>query len=193
MDKSNGYESISSLFIKTRGAAINGIGASTTRAWAKTLRAGATVLDLGCGTGLPNTKVLIEEGLTVYAIDASPTLANKFHDNFPDIPIACEAAEDSSFFDRSFDAILSVGLMFLLPEHTQIRLIPQMATALNPGGRLLFTSTTQIHKWKDAMTDLDSHSLGAEKYKELLTSAGLTLLEEFTDEGGNHYYQALKK
>jgi 2-polyprenyl-3-methyl-5-hydroxy-6-metoxy-1,4-benzoquinol methylase len=32
------------------------------------------VLDLGCGTGIPNSKILIDEGMTVYGIDASPTM-----------------------------------------------------------------------------------------------------------------------
>jgi hypothetical protein len=46
--------------------------------------------------------------------------------------------------------------------------------------------------WKDAMTEQDSISLGTEKYQELLTASGLSLVEEFEDEGENHYYHAVK-
>lgn len=37
MDKSNGYEGIAAVFIKGRGQAISGIGASSVRGWARTL------------------------------------------------------------------------------------------------------------------------------------------------------------
>jgi chemotaxis methyl-accepting protein methylase len=46
------------------------------------------------------------------------------------VHVACEAAEDSSYFNRQFDAIISWGLMFLLPEETQEIVIQKMANAL---------------------------------------------------------------
>jgi len=51
MDESNGYEGIAEIYIQGRGRAVNGIGASTARAWARTFSKGSVVLDLGCGTG----------------------------------------------------------------------------------------------------------------------------------------------
>jgi len=192
MDKSNGYEDVAMMFMKTRGQAINGIGATVVRGWAKTMPPGAVVLDLGCGTGIPVSKVLIDEGMTVYGIDASPTLAKAFHQNFPDMPIACEAVEDSSFFDRQFDGIIACGLIFLMSEEAQIMLIKKAAKALKAGGKLLFTSPSDAIFWDDVMTNLRSRSLGAEKYKELISVSGLSLIEEFEDEGENHYYNAVK-
>ncbi|MNL63229.1 hypothetical protein D3C87_1873510 [compost metagenome] len=67
-----------------------------------------------------------------------------------------------------------------------------MANALDAGGKLLFTAPSQKMKWEDAITEIASISLGAEKYKELLTASGLSLIEEFEDEGENHYYHAVK-
>src|SRR5215467_12783749 len=122
MDKSNGYEGIAEIYINGRGRALRGIGSSAVRAWAKTIPAGSVILDLGCGTGLPVSKIFIDEGMTVYGIDASPTMVKMFHQNFPNMPIACEAVEDSLFFDRKFDAIIAWGLIFLLPAESQITL-----------------------------------------------------------------------
>ncbi|MGV8135743.1 MAG: class I SAM-dependent methyltransferase [Mangrovibacterium sp.] len=73
---------------------------------------GSLVLDLGCGTGIPISKVLIDAGMIVYGIDASPTLINEFRRNFPNNPVACEPAENSSFFTCKFDAIISWGIDF---------------------------------------------------------------------------------
>src|SRR5436190_7357511 len=192
MDKSNGYEQIATIFLKGRGQAVNGIGKLHVRNWARTLPANSTVLDLGCGTGIPISKVLIDEGMTVYGIDASPTLVKAFQQNFPNTPVACEAAEDSLFFHRKFDAVIAWGLIFLLPADVQEKVIQKAANALQTGGKLLFTSTAKKIDWKDAMTEQHSTSLGAEKYKELLTASGLSLIEEFEDEGENHYFHAIK-
>src|SRR4029077_17403915 len=100
----------------------------------------ATVLDLGSGPGFPITEALVLEGLNVYAIDASPSFVDAFRRNLPGVPVACEAVEDSTFFDRTFDGVLSWGLMFLLPAEGQRRLIQRVAGILAPGGSLLFTS-----------------------------------------------------
>lgn len=192
MDKSNGYEYIAASFIEIRGKADNGIGSSSIREWAKALPKGCTILDLGCGTGIPITKVLTEKGLVVYGIDASPTLVKAFRQNFPNAPVACESAEESLFFKRKFDAIVSWGLIFLLPKEAQAKVIHKAANALQPGGRLLFTAPYQETEWEDVMTGHYSRSLGAERYKELLSAWGLSLIEEFEDEGENHYFNAIK-
>jgi len=192
MDKSNGYERISQIFATSRGIAVNGIGSSSVRKWAKSLNKNSVVLDLGCGTGVPVSKILIEEGMIVYGIDASLTLTKVFHQNFPNAPVACEAAEDSSFFNRTFDAIIAWGLLFILPEEAQLILIDKMAAALNVTGKLIFTSPPEPITWFDAMSEVESRSLGAKKYRDLISESGLTLIEEFEDEGENHYYSAAK-
>lgn len=192
MDKSNGYEDKAATFIRCRSKGVNGIGAPSVRHWAKSLPLNATVLDIGCGIGLPISKALVDEKLTVYGIDASPSMVQLFRQNFPTIPVACEAVEDSSFFNRQFDAIIAWGLVFLLPVETQEIAIQKMANALHVGGKLLFTAPSQPLTWEDAITEIESISLGAEKYNELLTASGLSLLEEFDDEGENHYYHAVR-
>jgi len=192
MDKSHGYEGVSALFIRSRGQAVHGIGASTVRGWVRKLPKNSTFLDLGCGTGIPMSKVLVDEGMQVYGIDASPSMVRAFRQNFPNNPVACEAAEESSFFNRQFDAIIAWGLLFLLPLDAQETIIQKAAGALEMGGRLLFTSPGKKTKWKDAMTEQPSISPGAEWYKEQLIHSGLSLIEEFEDEGENHYYHSVK-
>jgi SAM-dependent methyltransferase len=189
----NGYERIAAEFLAGRGsAASGGIGAREVRSWARSLPSDATVLDLGCGSGFPITKVLVDEGLTVYGVDASPTLVAAFRRHLPGVAVACEAVEVSRFFDRLFDAILSWGLWFLLPAATQIELPRRIAKALQPGGRLLFTAPPQAITWLDAITGEESRSLGAETYRQSLSAAGLSVVREYEDEGENHYYDSVK-
>jgi hypothetical protein len=138
------------------------------------------------------TAILIEEGLNVRALDASPTLVAAFRKRFPTIPVACEPVEVSTFFDRSFDGVLAWGLMFLLPVATQLDLLRRLAGVVVPGGRLVFTSPPEPITWLDAMTGLESRSLGAATYRETLLANGFAVTREYEDEGENHYYDAVR-
>jgi SAM-dependent methyltransferase len=195
MDRSNGYEAIAPEFLARRGNPRTrsiGIGVKQVRDWARTLPRPAAALDLGCGPGFPITDVLVSEGLDVFAVDASPSFVEAFRRNFPDTPVACEAVQDSRFFDRTFDAVLSWGLVFLLSPEDQRQLLRSIGGLLTPGGRLLFTSPPEPIAWMDGMTDQESRSLGAEEYRSLLSAVGLTVTREYEDEGENHYYDAIK-
>jgi hypothetical protein len=63
---------------------------------------------------------------------------------------------------------------------------------LTPSGRLLFTSGEEPLVWDDAMTGLESRSLGTEEYRRLLRAFGWSVTGEYKDEGRNHYFDALK-
>jgi len=194
-DLSNGYESISAEWLATRGngrTRTNAIGVKEVRRWAKTLPPQSSVIDLGCGPGFPITAVLIEEGLEVFGVDAAPSLVAAFQQNLPGTPVVCESVLESSFFNRKFDAVLSIGLIFLLSADEQRRLIQRFADALVPGGHLLFTAPAEPGIWTDVMTGLQSTSLGAEEYRSQLAAVGLSVAAEYEDEGQNHYFCALK-
>jgi hypothetical protein len=68
----------------------------------------------------------------------------------------------------------------------------RIAGVLAPGGRLLFTSPAEPVVWNDAMTGLESRSLGAEGYRRQLSAVGLSVTSEYEDEGQNHYFDAVK-
>jgi 2-polyprenyl-3-methyl-5-hydroxy-6-metoxy-1,4-benzoquinol methylase len=189
-DPSNGYEAIASEFMKQRGQ--SAIGVATILGWARALPPGASILDLGCGHGMPLSMALVDTGFIVYGIDASPTLTAAFRRRLSHAHVTCEAVESSSFFGRTFDGVLAVGLIFLLPVDAQRDLIRRVAQALNPGGRFLFTAPADACSWKDVLSGRPSLSLGAEDYKAVLADAGLVLLGEYLDEGDNHYYDARK-
>jgi 2-polyprenyl-3-methyl-5-hydroxy-6-metoxy-1,4-benzoquinol methylase len=188
-DKSNGYEEVAELFMSERDSRT---GASTVREWSRTLAPRSSILDLGCGHGVPISQVLIEDGFILYGVDASETLIESFRKRFPNAHAECAAVEDSSFFRRTFDGVLAVGLMFLLHSDVQFQLIRKVAHALNSNGRFLFTSPRERCTWQDILTHRKSVSLGADRYHELLQAEGLVLVCEMSDEGNNHYYSVRK-
>ena len=192
MDKSNGYEKIAKRFIEIRGQKIDGIGTSSVQSWIKSFPEKSTILDLRCGTGIPITKVLIDEGMKVFGIDSSKTLIKEFKKNFPNTHVECEAAENSLFFNQKYDGIIAWGLIFLLTKQAQIKVLKKAANSLKDGGKILFTAPKQKTEWEDLMTKQKSVSLGSKKYKEILSESGLTVIQEFKDEGENYYYEAIK-
>jgi 2-polyprenyl-3-methyl-5-hydroxy-6-metoxy-1,4-benzoquinol methylase len=189
-DKSNGYEQIASAYISGRHA---GIGADEVGQWARALPPAATILDLGCGSGVPISETLINAGFNVHGVDASPTMVAAFRARFPQAPVQCVAVADSDFFGRTFDAIVAWGLIFLLDADEQRRLTAKMASVLTSGGRMLFTAPHAACSWRDAMTGQTSRSLGFDEYRKELEANGLSLVGARTDAGENHYYLALKR
>lgn len=188
-DTSSGYEAVAARYVASRSR----IGEGVVRAWALSLPAGASVLDLGCGHGVPVTEVLLAAGCRVHAIDGAPGLVAAFRERFPGVPVACEPADASTFFDRRYDGIVAWGLLFLLEPPAQRRVIANVSRAVTPGGRFLFTAPAESCTWTDVLTGRPSTSLGAAAYRSLLAEHALAVVEEGDDEGGNHYYVASRR
>lgn len=187
-DASAGYEAIADTFRVARERA--SVGAVLLTEWARSLPPGATVLDLGCGTGVPVTAALAHAGCQVWGIDAAPSLVRAFHERFPQFPVACEDLGTSPFFGRRFDAVVAVGVLFLLPPDAQRQLIRKVADALSPAGAFLFTAPPMPAVWDDVLTGCRSESLGATAYRAVLAAVDLDIVAEMEDEGANHYFVA---
>jgi cyclopropane fatty-acyl-phospholipid synthase-like methyltransferase len=187
-DSATAYETHALEFLAARDHSI--IGTAVLQTWCASLSPNAEVLELACGAGFPVTRILQEAGLRVWAVDSSPTLLAHFQERFPSIPVACARVQDSTFFSKQFDAVLAIGLLFLLDEADQLALIQRLALHVKPGGRLLFTAPLQACQWRDASTGLLSHSLGQDAYVACLQAHGFAMIGHYVDEGENHYYEA---
>jgi SAM-dependent methyltransferase len=184
-DKSNGYDELAIGYMAHRDSKI---GAATVLKWSKQLPRGASILDLGCGHGVPISQVLIHRRFQVYGIDASAKMIAAFRRRFPSAYAEHAAVEDSDFFARLFDGVVAWGLLFLLRPEVQAALMAKVAQALNSGGKFLFTAPKDAVTWRDALTARESISLGSAEYRRILQAEGLTLDAELNDEGKNHYY-----
>jgi 2-polyprenyl-3-methyl-5-hydroxy-6-metoxy-1,4-benzoquinol methylase len=103
-DKSNGYEEVAERFMQARNPRV---GASTVREWSHALAPGSSILDVGCGHGVPISQVLTEEGFALYGVDASAKMVESFRKRFPNAHAECSAVEDSEFFARTFDGVVA--------------------------------------------------------------------------------------
>ena len=168
------------------------VGVELIEHWARSLPFGTPIVEIACGGGYPITQVLVDSGLAVWAIDTSPTLLRQFRLRFPTIPTQCASALDSTYFGRTFEAVISIGLLSFLHEDEQLALLDRVSEILEPGGRFLFTAPIEMGTWRDVSTGLECWSLGRIGYTHALERLGFRMIRTHVDEGENNYYDAEK-
>ena len=93
----------------------------------------ASVLDFGCGPGLPFTKELVKRGFEVTAIDISDTMIKVARNNVPEAKFIRVSMTDIDF-EEEFDGIFSGYTMLCLdPKNFEIA-AKKAAKSLKQGG-----------------------------------------------------------
>lgn len=145
-------------------------------ALADALPARASILDIGCGTGVPAT-LLIDRGFTLTGIDSSPTLIALCRKRFPDGDwrVADMRTLD---LDRRFAAILAWFSFFHLSPDDQRAMFTVFARHAAPGALLVFTSADEegvaIGEWEGE--PLYHASLAPDENCALLAAKGFEVL-----------------
>lgn len=138
---------------------------------------GARVLDLGCGAGVPATRLLVEAGFAVTGVDISEVQIERARSL---VPGARFIRADMVSWDAgadSFDAVVSFYALIHVPLDDQRELLPRVATWLMPGGYLL---AIVGHDWWTGVEDYLGAPMfwdhaDASTYVEWLEAAGLTI------------------
>jgi SAM-dependent methyltransferase len=100
---------------------------------------GATVLDVGCGSGEPIARYLTDRGHPVTGVDSSPELIALFRSNLPGA--VAEVADMRSLdLGLKFGGLIAWDSFFHLAPHDQRLMFPVFRDHAEPGAPLLFTS-----------------------------------------------------
>lgn len=147
------------------------------------LNHGATILDLGCGTGKPILEYLLNQGLTVVGVDASTEMLALAQKNFPAITFILSDMRKLSL-NKRFDAIIAWHSFFHLPAADQPEMFEIFSSHLNEGGILLFTSGT-VHGEAWGMNggeNLFHASLDTDVYSVLLEKHNFKVLKHVVED-----------
>ena len=144
------------------------------------LENGATVLDVGCGTGVPYTRALAQR-FTVTGVDSSSEMILRARANVPKGSFIHEDIMSVDFPPSSFNGAVAFYSVFHLPREEQPALFRRIYDWLQPGGYLLCTLTRLS---EEAYTEDDFFGVtmywsnyDLDDYKEILTRVGFSLLE----------------
>jgi 2-polyprenyl-3-methyl-5-hydroxy-6-metoxy-1,4-benzoquinol methylase len=172
-------------------------------AWLAGLRArlpsGASVLDLGCGCGVPVSRTLADLGHDVVGVDISAVQVERARRLVPIARFIQADGASLSFASGSFDAIVCLYMLIHLPQGEQQALIQDLGTWLRPGGILLATVgatawTGEEADWLGGGERMWWSHPGAETYRQWLTSAGLIIVcDEFVPEGGGGHQMLMAR
>ena len=141
------------------------------------LAPGASVLDLGCGSGVPIARELARRGFAVTGVDASTTMLDMFRRNLPDRPALLI---DMRHFpvDRPFGGVLAWDSFFHLAPGDQPAMLARFVGLAAVGAPVLFTSGDREGV---AIGELDGEplfhgSLAPDHYRACLAAAGLEVV-----------------
>ena len=154
------------------------------------LPAGATVLELGCGTGIPTTRELAQH-CKVIGVDLSERHVEFARHNVPDATFLQADMTKLAFPPANFDAVVAFYSIIHVPRAKHPQLLHAIAAWLRPGGMLIATMGANSTE-----AAIEQDWLGAPMYwshfdsqtnQLLVQEAGLQILsaqEETADEDG---------
>ena len=139
---------------------------------------GSPVLDLGCGSGVPCTKMLAEN-FEVTGLDISEAQVEQAKKNVPTGRFHCVDMTKVIFPDESFAGVVSFYSIIHVPIRRQKRLVKRISEWLLPGGYLLATFGHKV--WglpgqdssDDDIVNIAWSHAGRETYLRWITEYGL--------------------
>jgi SAM-dependent methyltransferase len=149
----------------------------------KLVPAGGSILDLGCGAGLPIAGYLIGQGYRVTGVDSSAPLLELSRQRFPTQEWILG---DMRTLDlgRSFDGVLAWDSFFHLPPEEQRPMFPLFSRHAGGKAALMFTSGPEHGS---ALGDFEGEplyhgSLDPAEYRTLLGENGFEVVEHAVDD-----------
>lgn len=106
------------------------------------VQSGASVLDLGCGTGLELGEYFrLNPSAEVTGVDLSEGMLQRLREKFPQqkIRTICGSYFDVPLGERMYDAAVSVESLHHFPMEQKIRLYRRLHSALKEGGSFILT------------------------------------------------------
>ncbi len=163
---------------------------------ASLLKPFARVLDLGCGAGVPATKLLAERGFEVVGLDFSHVQIERARKL---VPGATFIEADIASWDSepgSFDAVVTFYALIHVPLSDQQDLFPRIRRWLRPGGLLL--AIVGDRKWTGVEDYLGApmfwEHADAATYLDWLERAGLRpVWHRFVPEGESGHVLVLAR
>ena len=158
------------------------------------LRPGSSILDVGCGSGVPVIRFLSEQGYAVFGIDISPRQIELARSNVPQAQFEVLDMQVLGENQYAVAGIVALYAIFHIDRVEHGRLLKILHGFLPRGGPLLITMGGS--EWEGSEPDfygtemLWSH-FGPEHNRELVLEAGFTVMLDEIDTSGGERHQVI--
>ena len=158
---------------------------------------GATILDIGCGAGIPIDSYLIKRGYKIIGIDISDKQIELAHKNVPEGRF--ERKDMSELKDREYsvNAIVSFYAIFHTPRENHLDLFRKMKTFIPIGGYILVTMGYSDWEGKENNffgDEMEWSHYDADKNKEIIKQTGFQIIfNEIDTTGGEKHLVVIAK
>jgi SAM-dependent methyltransferase len=185
------YDLIAEWYASKR---VDRTGVPEATALASSIPTGSSVLDVGCGNGIPITRELLKAGHRVTGLDSSSAMLVRFKQNCPEAFAVRGIVQSCPFADEVFDAAVAWGVLFHLNPEDAIRAIANVSRTLKRGAPFLFTSGDEdgLEAKEGTMNGVTFRyfSYSVDGYRRILASHAFSLVDVHADSGKNTYYLA---
>jgi cyclopropane fatty-acyl-phospholipid synthase-like methyltransferase len=170
-----GYDRIADRYLERFGRSC--VRAAKLAELIELLPVGASILDLGCGAGIPVAHELVTLGFSVTGVDASRGQIERARRNVTGAHFIQADMASVEFAPESFDAFVAFYSLTHLPKSEHALMIERLARWLRRGGKFLANFGAAEGEWSEewlGTTMFFSH-LHPEMTKRVVQDAGLRL------------------
>ena len=152
---------------------------------------GGRVLDLGCGSGIPASRFLIEQGFRVVGIDISPRMVELARKSVPEATFEVRDMLSLQPSEIRVEGIVALYSIFHVDREKHQALLRLLRSCLGEDGVVLLTMGAS--EWEGSEPDFHGASMfwshfGPERNLSMLNAAGFTVdLDEIDTSGGERH------
>ncbi len=154
----------------------------------------STILDVGCGSGVPVDQYLIKKGHKIVGVDISERQIKLAKKNVPEGEYEVKDMSELKEREYKVDAVVSFYAIFHTPREQHLDILRKLKTFLTKNGYLLVTMGSS--EWEGREENFFGGEMfwshyGAKENRMLLEKAGFKVLLDEIDETGREKHQVL--
>lgn len=187
------YESLGKKYLEHRSLLKSD---AYVRAFSKKLRKNATVLDVGCGVGVPVDDILTKDGHEVVGLDLSPSLISLARKIVPAASYQVSDMRSLARGEYKVDGVVCLYAIFHIPRSEHQKMIETFASFLPSGGWMLISLGDRAFEGMHEMYGVTSYSSqwGSVENRRIVEAAGFKIqIEEFAMSNGERHQMILAK
>ena len=184
------YDPIAKKYLAERGRLKSG---KYVQKLLKLLPKHATILDVGCGAGVPVDDLLLKAGHTVLGIDNSSEQIRLARKRCPGGEYAVRDMRELRVGEYRVDAVVSFYALFHAPRGEHARILSIWRSYLPKGGYLLATFGDRDFEGEHTLygATVWSSQWGRSKNRALVERAGFEVIMDEVDRSGGESHQVI--